>query len=110
MKYVSHEIGTDMYGKRCVIIYYDYTNNAPDKQSALWSTMTVVTQNGIECGTAFMRANVNTSMDAYFFPVAPGATARVAEAFLISDLSDITVKVFEYMETDSSQTVTLKLQ
>ena len=111
IKYVSHEVGTDRYGQPCVIIYYDYTNKSATPESALWTTMITVTQNGPECNAAFLVDGTNQPFEDYYNEVAPGTTVRVSEAFVISDLSDITVEVYEFWgEDDRSQTVTLKLQ
>lgn len=113
MKYVSHELGSDKYGRSCVIIYYDYTNKKADAESAIWATLTTVSQNNIECDDGYLLNN--DPYDNYFVTINPGETIRVSEAFLITDLSDITVTVREFTlgmgegETPS-QTVTLKLQ
>lgn len=112
MKYVSHELGTDKYGKSCVIIYYDYTNKKAEPESAIWSTLTTVYQNNMECDDGYLMDNV--PYDNYFERISTGETIRVSEAFVINDLSDITVTVTEFsMFTPleaASQTVTLKLQ
>lgn len=112
MKYVSHEIGKDLNGNTCVIIYYDYTNKTAEPIPALWATMIRVTQNGDKCSDAFLTDNTNQPFEDYYsVETAPGATTRVAEAFSISDMSDITVEVYQFMhQEDASQTVTLKLQ
>lgn len=111
MKYVSHELGTDKYGKSCVIIYYDYTNKKADPESAIWSTLTEVYQNNIKCDDGYLFSSANDPYDNYFSRIPSGATIRVSEAFVITDLSDITVTVKEYTTVETtSQTVTLKLQ
>lgn len=111
MKYVSHELGTDYDGNSCVIIYYDYTNKSADPASALWTTMIRVSQNGEPCTDAFLPDGTNQPFEDYYIETAPGATVRVAEAFVITDRSDITVKVYEFLgEENHSQTITLKLQ
>lgn len=111
MKYVSHELGTDKYGNSCVIIYYDYTNKKADPKSAIWSTLTNVYQNNAECEDGYLAGGTNAPYDNYFSQIPSGATIRVSEAFIITDLSDITVTVQEYTTVETtSQTVTLKLQ
>lgn len=111
MKYVSHELGTDKYGKSCVIIYYDYTNKMAGSKSAIWTTLTTVYQNGVECDYGYIPSGTNPAIAAYFEPIPSGTTIRVAESFVITDLSDITVTVSEFLlDTPTSQPVTLKLQ
>lgn len=111
MKYVSHKLGTDKDGNACVIIYYDFTNKSSIPASALWSTMIEVSQNGNKCNDAFLPSGSDQPFEDYYEDTAPGATVRVSEAFTISDLSDITVVVYEFLhKEDASQTVTLKLQ
>ena len=73
--------------------------------------MIKATQNGNECDDGFLVSGTNKPFEDYYESVAPGATVRVSEAFVISDLSDVTLKVFEYpYEENQSQTVTIKLQ
>ena len=108
LKYVSHEVSADYDGNPCVIIYYDFTNNDDEPQSALLAVYSQVFQNGIECDLAYIHDNEYTSNESK--DVQKGTTIRVGSAYSISDMSDVDVIVKEsFSFNDKSDKMTLKL-
>ena len=107
--YVSYELSTDYEGNSCVIIYYDFTNNSDDPQSALTTTYMQVFQNGVQCDNAIVFEG-NDYLDNYSKNVTQGTKIRVGQAFSISDMSDIDVIMKEaFSFSNKSDEMVIKL-
>jgi hypothetical protein len=103
VKYTKHEISTDYDGNACVIVYYGFTNKANEAQSALGSGSYITAyQNGIECDSTIASSS-NNAIDNYYKNVMPGITLNVAEAFKISDKSDVTLILEELWDWSSNK-------
>lgn len=90
VKYTKHELSTDYEGNVCVVVYYDFTNKSDKELSAMGSGSYIKAyQNGIECDRAYLSSAENKSINNRSKNVMPGVTLNVAEAFKISDKSDI---------------------
>lgn len=112
--YVKHEISNDYDGNPCVIIYYNYTNKRDEECSAMGNSCYITAyQNGVECDRATISYSTkNLSIENHYKSVLPGTTIEVAEAFKISDKSDITLilkDIFDWSHKYPKLTVTLPL-
>lgn len=113
--YVKHEISTDYEGNPCVIIYYNYTNKKDEERSAMGNSCYIEAyQNGVECDHATISYSVkNQAIENHYKSVLPGTTIEVAEAFKISDDSDITLilkDIFDWSDKSPKITVTFPLK
>lgn len=104
VKYTKHEISTDYEGNACVIVYYDYTNKSNEAKSAMGSGSYITAyQNGIECDRATVSSSNNKAIDNHYKNVMPGITLNVAEAFKISDKSDVTLILQDLWDWSSNK-------
>ncbi|GLB33066.1 hypothetical protein LAD12857_49890 [Lacrimispora amygdalina] len=103
VKYTKHEISTDYEGNACVIVYFDFTNKSNEAQSAMGSGSYITAyQNGIECDRTIASSS-NNAIDNYYKNVMPGITLNVAEAFKISDKSDVTLILEDLWDWSSNK-------
>lgn len=115
VKYTGHEISTDYEGNPCLIVYYDYTNKADEALSAMANDCYInAYQNGVECDRATISyGNNNKSIENHYKKIMPGITINVAEAFKISDKSDVTLtldNIFDFSGKSKTVSTVLKLQ
>ncbi|ENY93451.1 hypothetical protein HMPREF1093_03527 [Hungatella hathewayi 12489931] len=115
IKYTNHKVMTADYdGYPCVALYYDYTNNSKESESAMMADYSIkVFQNGLECDTTFLSYDdKEEAFNNYSKEVLPGTTVNVAKAYRIKDMSDVTVQIKELWNWNDpkSTTVTLNLR
>lgn len=114
--YVKHEVTTDHNGDPCVIIYYNYTNKRSESKSADWGDVYIKAfQNGVQCDHAYLdydNKTGKTELDNARKEIMSGVTITVAEAFKITDMSDVTLNIKDMWDWDNktSTTAVLKLQ
>lgn len=103
----------DYDGYPCVALYYDYTNNSKESESAMMADYSIkVFQNGLECDTTFLSYDdKEEAFNNYLKEVLPGTTVNVAKAYRIKDMSDVTVQIKELWNWNDpkSTTVTFNL-
>lgn len=108
--YTRHEVGKDYEGNPCLIYYFNYTNNGEEASSAIVDAYIQCFQNGIECESAILmddNKEINNSMK----DIKPGVTIEVANAYLLEDMSEVTLEASELISFDDNkdvQTITLK--
>lgn len=112
--YIKHELSTDYDGNPCLILYYTYTNKSDEPKSAMGNSCYIKAyQNGIECDPATIPFDVkNTAIDNHLKNIMPGISLEVAEAFKISDKSDVTLiltDIFDILGDSPTATATLSL-
>ena len=104
VKYTKHECSTDYEGNACVIVYYDFTNKSDKALSAMGSGSYITAyQNGIECDRATVSSSSNKAIENHYKNIMPGITLNVAEAFKISDKSDITLTIEDMWDWSSDK-------
>ncbi|WAJ24016.1 DUF5067 domain-containing protein [Lacrimispora xylanolytica] len=107
VRYTKHEISTDYEGNACVIVYYDFTNKSDKELSAMGSGSYIKAyQNGIECDRAYLPSAENKAINNRTKNVMPGITLNVAEAFKISDKSDIILTLEDLWDWSTSKKTT----
>ena len=96
LKYLKHEIATNAAGEKCLVVYFDFTNNSSDNKQ-FWTTYsTTAFQNGVELDTSYF--NVNDYTKNYSREIQPGTTITVATDYKIgSDSSTVTVQVTPFI-------------
>lgn len=115
VKYTGHEVSTDYKGNPCLIVYYDYTNKSNEDLSAMGNDCYInAYQNGVECDRATLSyESDNKSIDNHYKKIMPNITINVAEAFKISDKSDVTLtlnNIFDFSGNSKKVSAVLKLQ
>jgi hypothetical protein len=60
-------------------------------------------QNGIECDRSYPSSSENKAIDNHYKNIMPGVTLNVAEAFKISDKSDITLTLSDLWDWSSNK-------
>ena len=104
----------DYDGYPCVALYYDYTNKDAEPTGAYLADYYItVFQNGVECDSAFLSYDEREeAFDNYTKKVTTGTTINVAQAYRISDMSDITIQIKEMWNWSNPRvdTVTLSLR
>jgi len=102
--YTKHELSTDYEGNACIIVYYDFTNKSDKALSAMGSGSYIKAyQNGVECDRAYPSSSENKAIDNHYKNIMPGVTLNVAEAFKISDKSDITLTLSDLWDWSSNK-------
>lgn len=110
IKYTGHAVGTDYDGNPCLLVYYDFTNNSDENTNAFSSSDVRIFQNGVRCESAYF-SQENEAIDHYSTDIQPGVTINVAQAFSISDMSDVTIEASEYLSFDDTKdTMIVQLQ
>lgn len=108
--YVKHEKGTDYKGNPCLFFYYTFTNNGEENANAGTSATIKCFQNNVQCETAITLES-NDSADNYLLDVQPGGSVEVCQTFSLSDDSDVTVEVSDWISLDDkTDKQILKLQ
>lgn len=82
---VEYSIEENTVGEKCLVLYFDFTNNR-DESQAFGYTFTVKTfQNGVELEPTYFHVNDETKNSTK--EIKPGVTLRVAEQYGIEDVS-----------------------
>ena len=82
---VEYSIEENTVGEKCLVLYFDFTNNR-DESLAFGYTFTVKTfQNGVELEPTYFHVNNETKNSTR--EIKPGVTLRVAEQYGIEDVS-----------------------
>ena len=111
VKYDSYSLTTDYEGNTCVIIYYNFTNNSSEPQSAGSCAYLKVFQNGIECESAFVLNSDDEYMDNVHKEVTSGTTIKVGESFKIYTTNELLLEMSEsFSFNDAKDTMTISLK
>ena len=109
VKYLRHEIANNMAGEKCLVIYYEFTNNSKDNKAFDYTISDKAFQGGVELQSSLFHVN-DESKDSGA-EIQPGTTITVASGFLLRDESDVQLEVNAYISFSSkpkgSMTLTL---
>jgi hypothetical protein len=108
MNYLKHEVSQDYKGNPCVLYYFTFTNTGTEATSAMAKTLFTFYQNGVQCDLA-VSSERNEEMDNYSKKVMPGTSINVCTDYVISDYSDVTVEIKEFLK-DNKGTQVLSLK
>ena len=103
IKYTKHVITKDFAGNPCIMVYYDYTNNASSASSAMVDVSLKAYQHGESCEAAIPENN-DDAIDHFTAEIQPGQTVNVCQAFSLTDESDVTVQAQEAFSFDEDAT------
>lgn len=110
VQYDSYSFTTDYEGNTCVIIYYNFTNNSSEPQSAGSCAYLKVFQNGIECESAFVINSDDEYTENVHKEVTSGTTIKVGEVFKINTTNELLLEMSEYISfNDIKDTMTLNI-
>ena len=110
IQYDSYELANDYEKNPCVIIYFNFTNNSPEPQSAGFCTQLKAFQDGVSCDSALIFED-NQYIENYYKDVISGTTIKVGQAFVINSENDLLLEASEYLsfnEFKDSMTINLK--
>ena len=92
VKYTGHEIGENMAGEKCLIVYFEFTNNSAENKSFIYSFTGKAFQNGVGLEDSLLFANdtcKNRDTE-----IQPGTTITVGKDFVLGeDMSNVTLQV-----------------
>lgn len=109
VKYLRHEIANNMAGEKCLVVYYEFTNNSKDNKAFDYTISDKAFQDGVELQSSLFHVN-DESKDSSA-QIQPGTTITVASGFVLRDESDVQLEVNAYISFSSkpkdSMTLTL---
>lgn len=91
VKYKKHEFTENMSGEKCIVIYYEFTNNSNENKVFDYNFTDKAFQNGVELD--FSLFHVNEESKNSDREIQPNTTVTVASAFVINSESDIILEV-----------------
>ncbi len=101
----------DYEGKDVLVVEYEYTNGEDEPESFMWAFDAKAYQNGIECDNmVFLDFDEDLENDNADKEIQPGVTCIVAETYLLQDMSDVELKVTDFVFDDEYLSETIKLQ
>lgn len=94
--YLRHEIDTNMSDEKCVVVYYEFTNNSDTNHAFDFTVDDQAFQDGIELKASLFHVN-DESKDGSI-EIQPGKTITVCSAFVLRDgESDVELQVKPFM-------------
>lgn len=96
------ETGSDYEGNPCVYVYYTFTNTGEQNLSPAAVSYLQVFQNGVSCERA-ITSEINEQMNNYSNEVQPGGSSEACEVFSLTDTSDITVEVSDFLSASGEK-------
>lgn len=111
VQYTRHEFGTDYEGNKCLLYYYNFTNDSDKNATAGMTANVQCFQDGSECEMAITDSR-NDAMDNYAMKeVQPGYTVEVCQPFLLKSDTELTIEVsdlFSFSDEKASQAITVE--
>lgn len=89
-KYIRHEV-INNNGKDVLVVYFDFTNNSKDNTRAAYNYDINCFQNGVELDFPLLKAV--SEEDNIMKEIQPNTTITIAEAFVLSDKSNVDLEV-----------------
>lgn len=112
VQYTRHEFGTDYEGNKCLLYYYNFTNNSDQNTTAGMTAHVQCFQDGSECEMAIVTDGYVDAMDNYAMnEVQPGGTVEVCQPFTLKSDTEITIEVSDLMSVSdekASQAITVE--
>lgn len=112
VQYTRHEFGTDYEGNKCLLYYYNFTNNSDQNTSAGMTAHVQCFQDGSECEMAIVADGYVDAMDNYVMNEAqPGGTVEVCIPYALKSDTEITIEVSDLMsmsDEKASQAITVE--
>lgn len=108
VKYINSEISTNYVDEKCIVVYFEFTNNSNENKSFDYNIESKLFQNGVELKPSNFHVNEETkdsSMD-----VQPGTTVTVASAFIPRDNSTVILQVGKWLFDKPIDEMTLEIQ
>ena len=83
--FLEHKVEKDAAGTKCLVLYFDFTNNADESYAFDYTFMVKAFQDGVEIQPTYFHVNEETKNGSK--EIEPGMTLRVAEQYEIKDVS-----------------------
>lgn len=107
VKIKSYSLAKDYSGKDALVVTYEWTNMAEKPTSFMVSVFDKLYQNGVELGSAIGvdEADAQKQMN----DVKPGVTYEITAAYVLQDMSDVSVECTDMFGTEMYLEQTLSL-
>ena len=111
VQYTRHEFSTDYEGNKCLLYYYNFTNNSDQNATAGLTAHVQCFQDGSECEMAIVDIS-SPELDNYAMnEVQPGYTVEVCQPFLLKSDAELTIEVsdlFSVSDEKASQAIAVE--
>lgn len=107
LKYLKHEISENAAGDKCIVVFYEFTNNSSETTSYIYTFSDQAFQNGIELEKSiFLMDDIedNRSKD-----IRPGISVEVYSLFKPQDNSIVDLEVSEWISLSDKPADTMQL-
>lgn len=107
IKYLRHEISENAAGDKCIVVFYEFTNNSSETTSYIYTFSDQAFQNGIELEKSlFLMDDIedNRSKD-----IRPGVSVEVYSLFEPQDDSIVDLEISEWVSFSNKPLDTMKL-
>ena len=96
VKFIEHKVEDNAWGDKCLVLYFDFTNNTDKNKAFIYSFDIKAFQNGVGLDNSF--AHVNEETKNHSREIQPGTTVRVAESFVLGESKDkIDIEIEPYI-------------
>lgn len=83
VEFIEYKIEDNAWGEKCLVVYFDFTNNSKENQTFIYAFTVKAFQNGVEMDLS--TGHVNDETKNHGKEMQPGTTVTVAVAFYIED-------------------------
>ena len=100
VKILSHSLSKDYEGKDILVVEYSWTNTADKEKSFSFAVIDKAFQNGVQCDSMVIGCD-EVDSEKQLADVMPGATITLKEGYHISDMTNVTIKVTDFLGDDT---------
>lgn len=107
VKYIKHEVVENMSGDKCLVIYYEFTNNSNENKAFIYSFSDKAFQDGIELDFSIFHVNEESKNSDR--EIQPGVTITVASGFVIKSNSIVTLQIEPFISFSDEKLMEMQL-
>ena len=108
VKYVKHEILTNMAGEKCLAVYYEFTNNSDENKEFIYLFSDKVFQNGVELEASMFHVNEESKNSGK--EIQPGTTITVTSGFVLGESRDsVTLQIEPWISFSDEKLMEISL-
>lgn len=109
VEYIESKIEENSAGDKCLVLYFDFTNDTEENKAFSTSFSVYAFQNGVEIDHSMWHVNENTKNSNR--EVQPGTTVVVAESFVLSeDTSAVEIEIRPWVSFDDDILFELEIE
>lgn len=107
-KFLRYDVTEDDTGNAALVLYFSYTNKSRTSTTAECSFYPQAFQNGIECEWAYVPGV--KELENCYTNIQTGTTIDVAFACILTDMSNVTVELNDFMYLEAPKKMVIELQ